>query len=277
MTTTPLAQTADELKSCCANLYQSDWASLLLGDSFHPGGLALTQRLGRLLNLQPGQRILDVAAGKGTSAIFLAQQFGCQVVGIDYGSDIINQATANAEAAGLGRQVRFEQGDAEQLQFVPASFDVVICECAFCTFPNKANAAQEFARVLRPGGRVGLSDLTRSGPLPPELGTLLAWIACIADARPTQEYTTHLQNAGFAINQVDPQPGALAEMVRNVQTRLLGAEVMLKLNKLDLPGSVNLDQAKTLARHTAQAVQAGKLGYVLITGSKPAAQTASNS
>lgn len=271
MTNTPLAQTADELKSCCANLYQSDWASLLLGDSFHPGGLALTQRLGRLLNLQPGQRILDVAAGKGTSAIFLAQQFGCQVVGIDYGSDIINQATASAKAAGLGRQVRFEQGDAEQLQFNDASFDAVICECAFCTFPNKANAAQEFARVLRPGGRVGLSDLTRSGPLPPELDTLLAWIACIADARPTREYTTHLQNAGFAINQVDPQPGALAEMVRTVQTRLLGAEVMFKLNKLDLPGNVNLDQAKTLARHTAQAVQAGKLGYVLVTGSKPAA------
>ena len=109
--------TAEEIKNCCANLYESDWANLLLGDSFHPGGLALTQRLGELLNLQAGQRVLDVAAGKGTSAIFLAQHFNCQVVGIDYGQGTIAEARAKAEKAGVADLVRFEQGDAERLQF----------------------------------------------------------------------------------------------------------------------------------------------------------------
>lgn len=259
--------TAAEIKSCCAALYESDWATLLLGDSFHPGGLALTQRLGELLNLQAGQRVLDVAAGKGTSAIFLAQHFDCEVVGIDYGTGTIAAARAKAEKAGLAGQVRFEQGDAEHLHFDNDTFEAIICECAFCTFPDKLTAAGEFVRILRPGGRVGLSDLTRTGSLPPELDTLLAWMACIADARPLDDYTRYLQQAGLTISHVEPRPNALAEMVKNVQTKLLGAEIMMKLNKLDLPG-IDLDQAKSLARHAAQAVQAGRLGYALITGTK---------
>lgn len=267
MATTQLTQTAEEIKSCCARLYESDWATMLLGDSFHPGGLALTQRLGQLLDLQPNQRVLDVAAGKGASAIFLAQQFGCQVIGIDYGPNIIAQATANTEQAGMANRVRFEQGDAERLRFGDNSFDAIICECAFCTFPNKTVTASEFARVIRPGGQVGLSDLIRNGPLPSELDGLLAWIACIADARPIEDYISHLQEAGFIISQTEPHPGALAEMVRDVQAKLLGAEIMVKLNKIDLSG-LDLAQAKSLARHGAEAVQTGQLGYALITGTK---------
>ena len=74
-----------DLKSCCAVAYQSDFARLLLGDSFHPGGLALTKRLGKLLALSPSDHVLDVACGLGESAIFLATQFGCRVTGIDLG------------------------------------------------------------------------------------------------------------------------------------------------------------------------------------------------
>ena len=262
-----ITESTAELKSCCANLYESDWAKILLGDSFHPGGLALTRRLGKLLDLHPGQHILDVAAGKGTSAIFLAQQFGCRVTGIDFGTDTVAEANSNAEKAGVTELVQFEQGDAENLHFDDTAFDAIICECAFCVFPNKSAAAHQFARVLRPGGQVGLSDLNRSGELPPELDTLLAWVACIADARPVEDYTSTLQQAGFTINQVEPHNPALADMVRSVQGKLLGAEVMLKLDILDLP-DIDLSQAKSLVKHTAQAVQDGKLGYTLITGKK---------
>ena len=227
----------ETLKTCCAALYESDWARLLLGDSFHPGGLALTQRLGELLGLHPGQRLLDVAAGKGASAIFLAQHFGCEVVGVDYGPGAVAEATALAEEVGLADRVHFEQGDAERLRFAEGSFDALICECAFCTFPDKAAAADEFARVLRPGGRVGLSDLTRTGPLPPELEGLLAWIACIADARPVDEYLSYLETAGFVADQVESHDTVLGEMIHGVRTRLLGAELLVKLKKLDLPGA----------------------------------------
>jgi ubiquinone/menaquinone biosynthesis C-methylase UbiE len=261
---------AVELKSCCASLYESDLARLLLGDSFHPGGLALTGRLGELLQLRPGQRVLDVASGKGTTAIYLAQRFDCEVVGVDYGTEAVKEATARAGAAGVSHLVSFEQGDAEGLRFSPRSFDAVICECAFCTFPNKEAAAREWARVLRPGGRVGLSDLARSGPLPPELEGLLAWIACIADARPIAEYVVVLQGAGLAIGQVEPHNAALEEMVRDVRTKLLGAELLSKLKKIELPPGIDLAEGKSLVRHAAEAVRAGKLGYVVIVGAKPA-------
>ena len=101
------------LKSCCANVYQSEWARLLLGDSFHPGGTALSGYLGAALHLGPDQRVLDVASGQGTSAIYLAQCFGCTVLGIEYSHVAVECATQAAQTAGVAHLVTFEQGDAE--------------------------------------------------------------------------------------------------------------------------------------------------------------------
>ena len=120
-----LTDTVD-LKSCCAAAYQSDWALLLLGESFHPGGLALTEHLGMLLGLAPGLVVLDVAAGQGMSAIRLAQRFGCTVVGVDYGAESIATATAAAATAGVADLVSFQQGDAEHLPVAAGAFDAVI-------------------------------------------------------------------------------------------------------------------------------------------------------
>jgi arsenite methyltransferase len=255
----------DQLKSCCAALYQSDFARMLLGESFHPGGLRLTRRLGELLNLRAGIRVLDVASGKGDSAIFLARQFGCEVVGVDFGSDNVKMSNARADATGTTHLVSFAQGDAERLDFPDASFDAVICECAFCTFPDKEQAAAEFARVLRPAGRVGLSDLTRTGPLPDELEGLLAWVACIADARPVEEYSAFLTAAGIAGIHVEAHDAALTEMVRDIKGRLLAIELAAKLGRLNLEG-IELEQAKSLARAALDAIRTKRLGYALIAG-----------
>jgi ubiquinone/menaquinone biosynthesis C-methylase UbiE len=212
-------------------------------------------------------RVLDVASGKGESAIFLARTFGCEVVGIDFGTANVREAGDRALATGPAALVSFRQGDAEKIDFPDASFDAVVCECAFCTFPNKPAAASEFARVLRPGGRVALSDLTRSTTLPPELTGLLAWIACIADARPVDEYAAYLRGAGLTAIEIESHDEALAEMVRDIQGKLLGAELMSKLNKLDLEG-VDFAQAKALARAAADAVRVKTLGYALIAGQR---------
>lgn len=270
-TQTELMNTADaaELKSCCAAIYQSDWARLLLGESFHPGGMALTERLGTLLGLKPGMRLLDVAAGQGASALFLAQRFGCEVIGVEYGGESVRKANAAADAAGLAHLVRFQQGDAERLPVADGSFDAVICECAFCTFPDKRAAATEVARVLRPGGRVGLSDLTRAGAVPSELDGLLAWIACIADAQPLERYAQYLAGAGLRIDLTELHDGALSSLVQDVRIKLLGAELLVKLKKIDLP-TVDFEQAKTLARAAADAVKVGKFGYAVVTASKDA-------
>jgi len=256
---------AVEIKTCCASLYASDWAQALLGESFHPGGVALTERLGSILKLEPGKRLLDVACGKGTSAIYLTQRYGCEVVGVDYSRELVAEAMAAAEAAGLVDRVQFRTADAEALPFPDGYFDALICECAFCTFPDKAAAASEFARVLRVEGRVGLSDLTRTGELPGDLDDLLAWIACIGDARPLEEYLRYLTAANFAIETVEEHHDALSVLVQDIRAKLLGAELLVKLNKLDLPG-VDFDRARGLARSAAEAVRVGKLGYALVVG-----------
>jgi ubiquinone/menaquinone biosynthesis C-methylase UbiE len=256
---------ADEAKRCCAAVYGSDWARYLLGDSYHPGGLALTDRLGTLLGLGPGPRVLDAAAGTGASAIHLARRFGCRVTGLDLSPANVATATEAAARMGVAALTEFIAGDAESLPFADQSFDAAICECAFCTFPDKPAAAGEFARVLRPGGRVGLSDLTREGTLPRELDGLLAWIACIADARTLPDYEATLRQAGFRIEQTERHDEALRAMTRRIQTKLMGVELLVGLRKLELP-NVDLGQARAMARSAAEAVRAGALGYALLTG-----------
>jgi arsenite methyltransferase len=258
------------LKSCCAAAYQSDFARFLLGDSFHPGGLALTQRPGNLLALSPSDHVLDVACGRGESAIFLATQFGCRVTGIDLGETNVTHATSRAAAAKVSTLARFKLGDAERLDDPDASFDVVLCECAFCTFPDKRAATREFARTLRSGGRLGLSDLTRSGELPMELTGLLAWIACIAEAQAAEEYIAHLERAEFQVLSVEPHDEALAQLVRDIQGRLLAAEMMVRLEKMSLPVA-DFAEAKATAACAAGAIRSGLLGYSLMTAKKPCA------
>jgi len=256
-----------ELKSCCAAVYESDWARLLLGDSFHPGGIALTKQLGEQLNLHPAQKVLDVASGSGSSAIFLAQQFGVDVTGIDYGRSAVTKANIAAAQSGVADLVRFEVGDAEQLPFPGSSFDAVICECALCTFPDKPRAADQIYRVLKPGGQLGLSDLTRSELLPPELDSLLAWIACIADALPIEDYQTILESAGLSVDEIVNHDEALLQTVADVRRKILGAELLVKLKKVDLPGA-DFQQARKIARGALTAVQEEKLGYTLLTATK---------
>jgi arsenite methyltransferase len=258
---------SNEIKTCCATVYESDLARMLLGNSFHPGGLRLTERLGRKLGLGPGMRVLDVASGNGESAIFLAQRFGSEVLGIDFGLVNVKQAAARADEGGLGPLVQFQQGDAERIDFPDETFDAVLCECAFCTFPEKRVAAAEITRVLRPAGKVGLSDLTRSAKLPEELQGLFAWVACIADARPVEEYVGYLEGVGIRNVEIETHDEALAEMVRSIQGKLLGAELMSKLKKLDLEG-IDFAQAKTLARTASEAVRTQKLGYALVVGQR---------
>jgi len=135
---------AEEIKACCAAAYSSPAARFLLGDSFHPGGAALTSRLVRALRVGPGDVVVDVGCGPGMSALQLARKTGCEVIGVDLAPPAVSDDP----------RVRFIRGDAEALPLDNASVDGALCECALCTFPDKDAAVGELARVLRPGARV---------------------------------------------------------------------------------------------------------------------------
>jgi arsenite methyltransferase len=254
-------------KSGRATFYQGDAVRELLGDVFHPGGLALTRHLGEVIGLSQGDHVLDVVCGRGISAVHLAERFGCHVTGLDYGARNIVAAHALAEERGVSILTTFRQGDAEELPFDDETFDAVISECSFCTFPDKAQAAAEMARVLRPGGQLGLTDVTASGPQPDDVQTLLSWIACTAGAGTAEGYVETLKGAGFTDFTVEDQRDALLDLVTDIRRKLLGAEIAVGLGKLDL-GEADLEEGKRLARHGAELIEEGTVGYTLITARK---------
>jgi arsenite methyltransferase len=265
--TTPEKINTEEIKSCCAAAYGQDAVALVLGESYHPGGLALTRRLAELLGLRPGYRVADVAAGPGATARLLASEYDVVVDGVDLGDSTVEHARAAVETAGLSGSARFHVGDAERLPLPDTTFDALVCECAFCTFPDKATAAAEFARVLRPGGRIGITDVTVAETgLPPELTTPAAWVACIADARPVRDYTEILTGAGLRPVRVEAHDDAVARMIDQIDARVR----LLRMTAAEHLARAGVDVDAVL-RYTAlagQAVAAGHIGYGLIIAEK---------
>jgi arsenite methyltransferase len=255
---------SDLIKGCCATAWESDAASWLLGDSFHPGGLTLTERLGRALKLTPQTRVLDLACGRGTSALFLADCFGCEVVGIDLSEGNIQVARKRALSRGLASRVSFERRDGEMTCFPDEAFDAVLCECAFCLFPDKGKAAREIARLLRRGGFLGLSDIVRSDALPAEFDALESWIACVADAQPIETLVDVFGAAGLTLTNVENHREALTALVDDVRGRLFGAEVLSGLQKIRWP-DFDFKAANRLARLAQDAALRGALSYASLT------------
>ncbi|MGH3094440.1 MAG: class I SAM-dependent methyltransferase [Streptosporangiales bacterium] len=259
--------TPDDVKACCAAAYGSDAVALLLGDCYHPGGLALTRRLADRLGLSAGERVLDVAAGRGATALLLAREYDACVEGVDLSDANVALAREAADSAGVADRVRFRTGDAERLPAPDATFDAALCECAFCTFPDKATAAAELARVLRPGGRVGITDVTAEPDrLPPELATLAAWIACISDARPVEGYAQILRDAGLRVSRTEPHDQALSRMIDQIEARL-GIVAMTARSRAEQLG-LDLDRAAPVIAAARTAVADGTLGYTLLVAGK---------
>lgn len=260
--------TPQEIKACCAAAYGSDVVAMLLGDAYHPGGLTLTRHLADQLTITPGDRILDVASGRGTTAMMLASDYGVRVDGVDLSTGNVALAQGAAAAAGVCATVVFSAGDAENLPYPDALFDALICECALCTFPDKPTAAAEFARVLRPGGRVGITDVVADqARLPDELTGLTAWVACIADARPLEEYATILTEAGLRTTHTSTHDMAISRMIDQIEARL-GVVRMTARARAEALG-IDFTQAPSILAAARAAVADGVLGYAMLVAQKP--------
>ncbi len=246
-------------KGCCARLYESDAARWLLEDQLHPGGERLTLRLARLAGVAPGARVVDVACGNGATALLLERELGCVTVGVDLGARAIEQAS---RATPAGARASFLIGDAEALPLPDASFDVALSECSLCTFPDKRQAVEEMARVVRPGGRIAIADVTADlDALPAELRSAAARVACVADARSADEYAALLRDARCEPLAIEAHDAELRAMADRVEARLRVARMLTPQgDQRDL-----IREAAALTRLAIDTIDRGHLGYALIT------------
>jgi SAM-dependent methyltransferase len=150
-------------------------------------------------DLEPGETILDLGSGGGIDVLLSARRVGPTgfVYGLDMTDEMLEIARNNAAGAGL-TNVEFLKGFIEQIPLDEASVDVVISNCVINLSVDKAAVFAEIHRVLRPGGRIGISDIVADDALgPAERAERGSWVGCIAGALSESEYRSGLSNAGF--------------------------------------------------------------------------------
>lgn len=155
-------------------------------------------------SLKPGETVVDLGCGGGLDVLLAAAKVGPagRAIGIDMTPEMIELARRNA-ARGPGGQVvenaEFHLAAIDDIPLPDASADCVISNCVINLAPDKQAVFREVARILKPGGRLAVSDIALKKPLPEELGgDLLAYVGCIAGAIPIEEYRQGLVEAGLA-------------------------------------------------------------------------------
>ena len=166
-----------------------------------------------LAALGPGEVVLDLGSGGGIDVLLSARRVG--PTGFAYGLDMTDEMLALAErnAAEQGAvNVRFLKGTIEEVPLADRSVDVVISNCVINLSSDKGRVLREAFRVLRPGGRLAVSDIVVQGELPPEVRQdLEMWVGCVAGALKEDEYRTLLADAGFAGIEVEATRDLSAE------------------------------------------------------------------
>ncbi|HEX5807747.1 MAG TPA: arsenite methyltransferase [Anaerolineales bacterium] len=193
--------------NCCStesNLYPAD----LLG-TLPQGESTVSYGCGdpiTLASLEPGQSVLDLGSGAGLDCFFAAKKVGetGHVIGVDMTPEMIERARSGAKRLNL-HNVEFRPGYLEDLPVDSNSIDVIISNCVINLSPDKSKVFAEAFRVLKPGGKLAVSDIVTDGPLPDSIKqSLSAWAGCVAGAIEAEEYVAMMKAAGFADISVVP-------------------------------------------------------------------------
>ena len=164
--------------------------------------------------MQPGETVLDLGSGAGFDCFLAAGKVGLtgRVIGVDMTDAMLEKARASAEKSGLGN-VEFRKGEIEALPVDDNSIDVVISNCVLNLVPDKDQAFREIHRVLKPGGRLSVSDMAWDAePAASVRSDMEALVGCIGGALVLDDYVSRLKRAGFARVDVEKHPEAACKM-----------------------------------------------------------------
>lgn len=210
------AGVAEGAAGCCSSGKSPEEASCSMGYSEAelasvPDGANLGLGCGNpraIAALKPGEVVVDLGSGAGLDCFLAAQQVGAtgRVIGIDMTHEMLKKARDNAARAGVAN-VEFRLGEIEHLPVADNTADVVISNCVINLVPDKAQVYREAFRVLRPGGRIAISDVVNVARLPAELANDEALLCgCVAGAAASERIEHWLATAGFAGIRITVKP-----------------------------------------------------------------------
>ena len=182
--------------------------------------------------MRPGETVVDLGSGAGFDCFLAAQQVGTtgHVIGVDMTHEMLKKARDNAARIGASN-VEFRLGELEHLPIADNAADVVISNCVINLVPDKEQVLREAFRILRPGGRLAVSDIINTAPLSAELQSDPALLCgCIAGAAPAERVEGWLASVGFVDVRVTPKPES-RELIktwapgRNIENHIVSAMV----------------------------------------------------
>ena len=191
-----------------------------------------------IAGLRAGETVVDLGSGGGFDCFLAARQVGPagRVIGVDMTADMIERARRNVGRTGLAN-VEFRLGEIEHLPVADRTADVILSNCVINLSPDKPAVFREAFRVLRPGGRLAISDVVALAPLPEAIRRDLAlYTGCVAGAATVDEIRAMLADAGFvdiAITVNESATRAMAEMLpdHEVDLRTLGASAAIEARR----------------------------------------------
>ena len=163
---------------------------------------------------------------------------------------------------------KFIQGSADALPFDENSFDGLTCECAVSTFAEQSKVAEEFFRVLKPGGVFGMTDMVLEGQLPDEFAEKVAPWTCMAKALTNSGYQQLFESAGFESVAVEDHSHTLLELATDMKRKLVMAGMGKALGALPSLG-MNLSEMRSMLAEATRLVKAGSVQYGLLVFKKP--------
>ncbi|MFH8367649.1 SAM-dependent methyltransferase [Streptomyces sp. NPDC018031] len=247
------------------NVHVGYWDSLEDTTSLPDAADRLTDMMIKRLGVGPGDRVLDIGCGVGGPAVRLAKATGAEVVGINVSVKQVEKANALAESEGVSGKVGFQHGDAMALPFEDASFDAVWMLESVMQMPSRAAAFAEAARVLRPGGRLTLTDNFEREPITEERRPVIEKILQSYLTQPPasfDDYPAVLREAGLRCTEVLD----VSENTSKQSTKRL-MEAAMK-NMAELEAKIGKEMMAKLKPADTESMEMPELGYLIVSAQR---------